>query len=185
MRVKLKQMAHIFYGPHQKAQLGGEVKYLVASHFDALHQPTAFKESYIDTPKEQAILKEGDVIFTGKGHRFFAWAYTPDFGKAVPSSLFYIIRIEENQPVLSEYLAYLLNSTKINGKLKSFSMGTSLPSIQKNELGGLTIDLPSLEHQQKVVKLSKLMDEDIQLTKQLLEKKMTLRAAIINKAIND
>ena len=184
MKVKLKSVTEIFYGPHQRAELDGDTKYLVASHFDDLHQPCKFKDSYIDNPKEQAILKEGDVIFTGKGQRFFAWAYTPDFGRVVPSSLFYILRIQNSELLLAEYLAYYLNSERINAKLRSLSAGTSLPSIQKNELGFFNIEVPSIQEQVKVIELAKLLDQDVQLSSQLLLQKKNLRKGLIDKIIN-
>ena len=163
-----------------------QYKYLLASHFDAFFQPSKFKDSFVDDKEElkRYLLQPNDVIVAGKGHRLFAWAYTDDFGAAVPSSLFYIVKINQPDILLGEYLANYLNSEKMKHKLTALGAGTSIPSIQKNALAGLTIPVPSIEEQQRIIELSKLMDKDVELAEQLLEKKKEMKKGILNKVIN-
>lgn len=186
MKYLLSDIADIYYGPHEKGLMEGGIKYLVSSHFDDFLQPTMFKDSYIDTCKDltRYKLQPNDVIVTGKGHRAFAWAYDPAFGDVVPSSLFYILRLFNPDIILSSYLASYLNSVRIHHKLKSLGAGTSVPSIQKSELAKLTVLVPSLVEQKKIVELANLMDHDVKLTSQLLEKKKAMKSAVINQIIN-
>lgn len=187
MKYKLTDLAQIYYGPHEKGQISGAVKYLVSSHFDHFFQPSLFKESFVkdSNGRERYLLQPNDVIITGKGQRIFAWAYKPEFGKVIPSSLFYIIKINEPDKVIGEYLASFLNSEKINYKLKSLSAGTSIPSIQKNELGQLNVIIPSMEEQKRIVNLSILLDKDVALAAKLLEKKEALKKGLLNRVINN
>lgn len=187
MEYKLADIVQIYYGPHEKGLIKGNVKYLVSSHFDDFFQPSLFKESFIEDAKgrERYLLQANDIIVTGKGQRIFAWAYNTEFGEVIPSSLFYIIKINDPNKVIGEYLANFLNSEKTNYKLKSLSAGTSIPSIQKNELGQLKVIIPAIEEQKRIIELANLLDKDVELAIALLEKKRALKKGLLNMIIND
>jgi restriction endonuclease S subunit len=186
MKFKLAEIAQIYYGPHEKVESKGEIKYLVSSHFDDFFEPSLFKKSYINTIKDadKYLLRPNDIIVTGKGQRIFAWAYKEEFGEVVPSSLFYIIKVD-TKVVLGEFLANLLNSQKMKYKLKSLSGGTSIPSIQKKELGQLDIFIPPLEKQKQIIDINRLLDKDIELATKLLEKKKAFKTGLLNMIINE
>jgi len=187
MKCHLNEIAEIFYGPYEKAEVKGIIKYLVSSHFDEFFEPTFFKESYVDTRKDadKYLLQPNDVIITGKGHRVFAWAYKEEYGRVIPSSLFYIIKINDSDKVMGEYLANYLNSEKINHQLKSLSGGTSIPSIQKRELEQLKVYIPSIEKQKQIIEFSRLLNKDVELAMQLLKKKKALKTGLLNRIINN
>lgn len=186
MKRLLNDIAKIYYGPYEKTETKGSIKYLVSSHFDEYFEPSLFKESYVDAVKDakKYILRPNDIIVTGKGQRIFAWAYKEEYGEVIPSSLFYIIKINDSSKLIGEYLATVLNSQKVKHKLKSLSGGTSIPSIQKKELGQLNIHIPSIEKQMQIIDMSKLLDKDVELATKLLEKKKALKTGILNKLIN-
>jgi restriction endonuclease S subunit len=183
---RLKEITDIYYGPHHKSLYEGNIKYFTASHFNDLFQPSNFKDSYINecSDDDKYMLKPNDVIVTGKGHKLFAWAYNPKYGKVVPSSLFYILRIKSNI-IKGEYLADVLNTAKFNQQLKAISAGTSMPSIQKGELSQLEIMIPPLKKQEEIINLARLMDEDVKLASLILEQKKNLNKSILNKVINE
>jgi restriction endonuclease S subunit len=158
---------------------------LFRSHFDNLCEPTRFEKSYveIDGKNEKHLLQPNDVILAGKGHRIFAWAYEADFGKAIPSSLFYIIRTNPSE-VLGAYLAQYLNSEKVQYNLKLIGSGATITSIPKKELEQISIVLPSIEEQNKIVDFIALLDADVSLTHNLLEKRTALKKGLVNKIIN-
>lgn len=187
MNYQLNEIAQIYYGPYEKAETKGLIKYLVSSHFDEFFEPSLFKESFVDTIKgaDKYILQPNDVIVTGKGQRLFAWAYKEEYGDVIPSSLFYIIKINDSNKVAGEYLANYLNSEKVNYALKALSGGTSMPSIQKKELGQLNIYTPSIEKQKQIIEMSKLLNKDVELASKLLEKKKALKTGLLNIIIND
>tara|TARA_R110002050_G_scaffold254173_1_gene392655 strand:- start:18969 stop:19547 length:579 start_codon:yes stop_codon:yes gene_type:complete len=186
MEYTLADIAHIYYGPYEKAEIKGSIKYFVSSHFDDFFEPTLFKDSFVDSlnEAEKYLLKPNDIIVTGKGQRIFAWAYKPEYGKVIPSSLFYIIKIIDSNQVIGDYLANWLNSEKINYQLKALSGGTSIPSIQKKELEQMKVNIPPIKKQQQIVGLSRLLDRDVQLANHLLETKKAFKTGLLNKIMN-
>ena len=186
MQTTLKNITTFKYGPHLRTQGEGEVKYLHSKHFDELSEPTLFANSFVESSarSEKFLLKKNDVIITGKGLRIFAWAYDEDFGKAVPSSLFFILRPNPNK-VLGKYLALLLNSEKINYQIRQAGAGASILSIPKKELGEIKVDIPSLDKQHEVVYMVKTFNFDIMLTQELLQKKKLLRREVLNQILSN
>ncbi len=169
------------FGYYSKYQREGEVKYLLASHFDENGQLTKFEKSFISYSDklQRFLLKENDVILTGKGLRLFAWAYQKDFGRVIPSSLFYLLR-PKTDVFLGQFLAYYLNTARMQHELKQIGAGGTMLSIPKKELMQLKINIPSLKEQHRIVKIANLVDQDIALAMQLLEKKKALKKGLIN-----
>lgn len=182
---KLGHIAEIQFGPYIKeAQKVGKIKYLMAGHFDKYNQFTNFERTFIETNEKtkRFLLQENDVILTGKGKRLFAWAYDPQIGKAMPSSLFYLLR-PKNKHIIGQYLAHYLNSEKMLYKLKLIGSGSSLPSIPKKELMELEVLVPTLKEQQKFIEMAQILDRDIILTENLLENKKMLKRGLLNDMI--
>lgn len=187
MNKPLEDIAHLYYGPYEKTTIRGAVKYLVSSHFDSNLEPTLFSGSFIDNENtnERYLLRNNDVIITGKGQRFFAWAYKSEYGQVVPSSLFFIVKILDPNLLLGEYLACYLNSPRVAHKIKTLAGGTSIPSIQKTELLQIEILIPPIEQQKKIVEFENLLNKDIELTTRLLDRKLTIKATLLDKVINE
>lgn len=186
MQIKLPKIAEIQYGTYAKTLDKGEVKYLHASHFDEFEKLTQFENSYIEPELKDLkfLLKENDVILAAKGSRNFAWVYTEEYGPCIPSSAFFIIRTNPSK-VNGEYLAYYLNTERIQFLIKGMVTGSGMPSISKKEFMELEITLPKLNEQLKIVEVAKLMDEEIQLTSQLLSAKKNLKKGLIEKLITN
>lgn len=185
MERKLGNIAEIQFGSYDKPEDSGSVKYLHASHFDSLCKPAQFAESYIevDSKNEKFLLQPNDVILAGKGHRTFAWAYQPEFGPAIPSSLFYIIRTNPSK-VIGTYLSHYLNAEKMQHTLKLIGAGATITSIPKKELEQINVFIPSIEEQKKIVDFIELLDEDLKLTQNLLDKRTALKRGFVNRIIN-
>lgn len=175
----------IQYGPHLKADNKGDVKYYVSSHFDEESKPNLFKSSFLQSSDKVAkyLLKEGDILLTGKGNRLFAWAYTTDLGLVVPSSLFFVLRVKSDI-IKGEYLAEMLNSDKMQHQLHQIAAGASILSIPKGELMKLKISTPPISDQEKLCEAAKNLDQNIALTKKLLQQKQILKRGLINKYTN-
>jgi restriction endonuclease S subunit len=183
---KLDEITEIQFGLYEKSQDEGNVKYLLASHFDSSFYPAKFENSYInlDEKSTRFLLEPNDVILAGKGNRIFAWAYDESFGPSVPSSIFYLVR-PKSHTVLGAYLAYYLNSTKTQSNLQSIGAGGTITSIPKRELEQIEIVIPSLDEQQKIVRLAKLLDRNIELSEEIIGLKKTLKRGLINEMINN
>jgi restriction endonuclease S subunit len=184
MIVKIGDLLDIQFGPYEKASEAGEAIYLLGGHFDDDYQFKNDESSYVDLNEKntKVLLQKNDVVLAGKGNRLFAWSYKEEFGNIIPSSLFFVLRAKNND-VLGDYLAYYINSDKFQYDLKLISAGATLPSIPKKELQELSIDLPSLSEQTKIVTFFNLIDHNIELTTELLEKKKALKKGLINNII--
>ena len=182
LKTTLGEIATLRFGPYIKGQSEGEVKYLLASHFDSNYRMTKFELSYVDSERNKLnrhLLVSNDVLLAGKGARIFAWAYDEEIGPAIPSSLFYVIKSDREQ-IRGEYLACYLNSTMIQQKLKAIAGGFKIPSVPKKELIKMPIVIPSIDVQMKFVEMARLLDEDVSLAEDLLKEKSNQRHSIIN-----
>jgi restriction endonuclease S subunit len=184
MKHKLGDIANIHFGPYLKGGDDGDVKYLLASHFDKSFRPTKFEHSFIELDKKtnEELLQPNDIILAGKGQRTFAWAYDKEMGPCVPSSLFFVLHTNPNE-VDGKYLAHYLNTEKMQHQLKLIGGGLTVPSIPKKELQKLSIHIPSMDEQMRFVELAELLEEDVALTELLLSRKRAMRKSVLNRII--
>jgi restriction endonuclease S subunit len=183
---KLVDIADIQFGVYDKPQAQGKIKYLLGKHFDENGLLLdAITDSFIasDSKNAQHLLQAGDVLLAGKGFKIFAWQYTPKMGDAVATSLFYIIKPNPTI-ILPEYLTIVLNSAQVQHQIQIFGSGTSIFSIRKKELVELEIPVPPLEVQSKIAKMGALLQKEMQMTQQILQKKKAIFDAAISKTIN-
>jgi restriction endonuclease S subunit len=185
VKTKISEIGSIQFGANGKGELTGDSKYLLSSHFDDLYNPSKFEKSFIqsDSKLDRYLLEENDIILAAKGHRIFSWAYQSQFGKCIPSSLFYIIKTNPNE-ILGEYLALYLNSEKIQHQLKFLGGGSAILSIRKKELMQLEITIPGLEKQKRLIEFSQLMNQEIAITEEILNQKKVRKNALINEILN-
>lgn len=183
---KLDDIANIQFGVYDKPQSKGKIKYLLGKHFDENgNLLETVTDSFIasDSKNAQNLLQSGDILLAGKGFRIFAWQYTSEMGSAVAASLFYIIQPNPTI-VLPEYLTIVLNSAEVQHQIQIFGSGTSIFSIRKKELVELEIPVPPLDVQAKIGKMGALLQKEMQLTQQILQKKKAIFDAAISKTIN-
>ena len=128
------------------------------------------------------LLQEGDILFAGKGFRFFATLYNVDFGKAVASSIFFVIR-PDIKKVVPGYLASVINLPKNLLHFQQSGAGSSIPSIRKSELMDFTFNLIPFEQQHKIVALQELYIKDLELSENLIKQKQLLFQTALSKII--
>jgi restriction endonuclease S subunit len=177
----LKEISNLQFGYYDKPKEEGDAIYLQAKNFNDFGQFDGSADGYIEiTEKSKGhLLEEGDVLFVGKGMRNFAWKYSTEMGKAIASSIFFVIK-PKSDFVDSDYLVTVFNSTKYQSYFRSLGAGSSIPSIRKNELEAVEIPLPPIEIQQKIARLSGLHQTELALTGKLIDEKNKLFQAVIN-----
>jgi restriction endonuclease S subunit len=77
----------------------------------------------------------------------------------VASTSFFVIRLRD-KTILPAYLAWYLNSNKAQQELKAQAIGTGIPSISKQVLEMLELNVPTLEKQEAVLKISTLFERE-------------------------
>lgn len=185
MYCKLREVAEVSFGLYEPSQLSGSISYLQAKHFNNLGIFMGNTDVYLEETKKtnEFALIEGDVLFVSKGFRYFAAVYSTSFGRAIASSVFFVIKTNP-QLLTPAYLAIVLNSKQSISYFQQLSAGSTIPSIRKNELLDFRVKLISIEEQQKVIKLNELNIKQIELNSLLLEAKQKLFEATISKIIN-
>lgn len=171
----------IKYGPHYRTEKEGHVKYLKGNQFDDDYELTLFNESYvnIDEADRNHLLHDNDVILAAKGFRNFAWKYSADFGECIASSLFYVIKLNEDV-IHPDFFTMAINSPRIQHRLKNVGLGVTIPAIPKNELLRIKIGLPSIEEQGKAIKIYKSLNKQIQIEKEILNKRLRIKNGLLN-----
>lgn len=184
MEVKLKDIAQIQFGYYAQPSKNGNIKYLQAKHFKDLGQLVSDNDTFLeDDEKTNAnLLEDGDILFAAKGFRFFAALYKAEFGKAVASSIFFIIK-PNTQKIIPGYLVSVLNLPKNLLHFQQSGAGSSIPSMRKNELLDFTFNLIPIAQQHKIVSLQELYIKDLELTESLIKKKQLLFQTALNKLI--
>ncbi|WP_314243084.1 restriction endonuclease subunit S [Empedobacter tilapiae] len=180
-RVKIKEIADFNFGYHISEIQNQGILYLQAKNFDENGLYLDNVENFIDkdTIKEEHLLRDGDVLLVGKGMRFFAYKYEQSIGKAIASSIFYLIRVDQNR-ILPDYLVCILNHSKSHKYFNSIGAGSSIPSIRKNELADYEIVLPPIEMQSKIVNIYNLYKYDIQLIEKIKQNNLIRFNQMIN-----
>lgn len=184
MKKTISEIAHIRFGLYSQPTLSGDVAYLQARHFNEQGRMITKPDEFVklDVREESHLLKDGDILFVGKGSRMFAWCYRESSGPCIASSIFFVIR-PKNKLVHPEYLATILNTRRSRANFQQVGSGTNILSIRKSELGAFEIPLLSLDEQQQIAELSEMHQQEIFITKQLITLKEKLYAGIISKLI--
>ncbi len=136
----------------------------------------------IDKPAEQYMINKGDVLFLSRGHRNWAAPIIHDLKDTVAVSHFFVIRLKQNT-VLPEYLAWYINQTPAQEYLYNLARrGTHMPLIPLSAFKELTIEIPDIMTQGKIVELSKLMEKEKRFITKLQGKRTLLINAVCLKA---
>lgn len=140
---------------------------------------------YIDKPADSYLINKGDVLFLSRGQRNWAVAITDDLKDTITVSHFFVIKIK-NAHILSEYLSWYINQAPAQEYLHTNARrGTHMPLIPLAAFTGLTVEVPDVETQKKIIELSKLMEKEKRLLSELQIKRSLLISAISLKAIKN
>lgn len=168
---KLHNIATIQTGVFAKTAPNPNAFYLQQDDFDSngvlcnTAQPTVI----IDRAKH--LLVAGDLLLASKGNNNMCVVIPELEQKCVASPSFLVIRLSDKTSVLPEYVAWYINLPATQKALAAQARGTSIMSISKATLGELEIPIPSLETQQKYIKLSKLQKREQQLYEAIAERR--------------
>ncbi len=184
MKVKLKHISKIQFGIYKPSDSEGPVNYLQAKNFTdegmILQNIDTFLQEENKNPN--FLLQFGDVLFAGKGNRFFAAAYSEDWGKAVASSTFYVISLH-TKSILPEYLSAVLNLPHSISYLEQAATGSTILSLRKKELEDFELSVPTLEFQQKIIQFRNLHNLELDLAEKIREQKKILYQSAITKIL--
>lgn len=128
-------------------------------------------------------LQENDVLFVGRGSRFFAVHVKKVSQQSVASPHFYVLRNKKSAKVLPEFLTWYLNSQAAQKFYAATQEGSALPYLSRKTLDTLPIQLPDLETQKKIVSAYECWRKQKQLLEELAETKDAYINALLEKTL--
>jgi restriction endonuclease S subunit len=189
--LKLVEIADIRTGlvlSRKKAALSDEVKIhykqiTLKSFSNTTSLVTPYIDEFISTEEisDTYISRVGDVVVRLREPITAVYIDKDTEGLVVPS-LMGIVRAKSNM-VDSEFLAYYINSTTAQRMIGRETKGTTIPMIKTKDLEGIEVVLPSLERQERVVRLMKLSQKETELLDKLKREKKRLSQAVLDTII--
>lgn len=123
-------------------------------------------------------LKREDVIFLARGNRTIAATIDDAPGRALISPHFYLMRIKPDAPMLPSFLAWQINQKPIQDSLGIAAEGTAQRSIRRAALEKLSLAVPPLEVQQRVVALVNAAKAETKALKKLIANRERMLKAV-------
>lgn len=123
--------------------------------------------THIDNVKDDAWLRAGDVLFSGKGSRFFAVALADLPERTVASPHLTLLRINSLDQLLPAYLAWVINGEAAQAHLKGAATGAVVQYIPRHILSRLPVPLPPLSVQQHIAAIAAAWRKEKELTEHL------------------
>lgn len=183
--IVLKDLAEIRFGINGKGMKGLPLSFVQVKDYPdgrTLIESDVFS---IDSEmiKERDFLKNNDLLFAGKGSKSFSVVWNGEIKNAVASSTFYIIQVVKDV-ILPQYLAWFLNSEIAQNYFNNNMYGVTIKNISKKVLEELSVIVPDISEQIKIVKINELWMEEKRLMGLLLDKKERLYQKLLITNIN-
>lgn len=118
--------------------------------------------------KQPDWLKAGDVLFVSKGARFYAVCIDEPPGPAVCSPHFFHLQVAPHVSLLPAFLAWQINQPPFQRQLHQAAEGSSQLSIRRPVLESLTLSVPPLAAQHRIVALAELARQERRALHQLI-----------------
>lgn len=138
-----------------------------------------------NVPKKYELCKEGDIAFADASEDTNEVAKVVEFynldGKKVVCGLHTIHGRNNNGQTAKGFLGYCFSSTVFHNQIRRIAQGTKIYSINTRNFSEVFVGLPSMNEQQKIATLLRLMDERIATQNKIIEDWKKLKSAIYQK----
>ena len=160
-----------------------QIKDIDAGHGHQLDAGSLWRVS----PRRDAakdLLREGDVLYLGKGRRNYA---TPILSLpagaegTIAAGYFFVLRLTRDD-IRPDYLAWYINQPAAQQYLAEYFRGTGIPFIRQDDFARLEVRIPPLVVQERIVRLHELALREGQLLARLRQKRARLIHGICMKA---
>lgn len=118
--------------------------------------------------KQPDWLRAGDVLFVSRGTRFYAVCIDEPPSPAVCSPHFFLLRVLPQASLLPAFVAWQINQPPFQRQLQQAAEGSSQLHIRRPVLESLTLCVPSLADQQRIVALADLAGQERHALRQLI-----------------
>ena len=115
-------------------------------------------------------VSRGDVLVIARGQEHKAHCIDEDLPKTLVAFSFYILRLDSSL-ILPGYLAWSLNQPRVQAQINAASRGTGISYISRQALENLSVQVPTLTVQHKIVQILELWHRIKAIRRQLDEKR--------------
>jgi hypothetical protein len=130
----------------------------------------------VDNP-DPYLVSQGDVLFLSRGYRLYAAVVSDALTNTIATGYFFILHPDEKR-VRPEFLAWSINQPDFQDALRPFTRGSHMPLVSKADFQDLTIVLPSMAVQDRILTLNRLVDRERELMAALQQKRGELIQAV-------
>lgn len=133
---------------------------------------TGLVRTDINDVREDHLVRPGDILFGSRGSRKHALAVRTVPEKAVFS--YQVFAIETRPAVLPEYLSWYINQKPAQRYIEENSMGSYVTTISKSALSQMSVPVPPMAVQQRIVDVFRLFEKEKALVREIEEKRAGL-----------
>ena len=133
------------------------------------------------SPKTNYV-SEGDILFVGRGTRFFAVEVKERLDQTIAAPYFQILR-PINPELSPSYLAWFLNHNKAQKFFHREAKGSAITYVSKSILEKLTLEIPTRRTQEKILAISECLENELSILSHLAEKRTLLINTMIENKI--
>lgn len=129
---------------------------------------------HLDPLPEKYLVRAGDVVFRSRGERTTAAVIDAAFSGAALAVLPLMILRPDPRVLSGAYLAWAINQEPAQRHFGENAQGTSLRMVSRSSLEDLEIAVPSIQAQQRILRLDALAERERGLAHQLTLKRHEL-----------
>lgn len=134
-----------------------------------------------DRKPELYSVSKNDLLFQARGTNHFTYCINEDLTNVLASNSFYIIRPDKHI-ILPQYLTWYLNLKTTLDHLELESGGSIISFISINTLSKLSIDVPSMAVQKKIIKIQELAMKERDIHERLSDLRLHLADTVCKNA---
>lgn len=128
---------------------------------------------------DRYLVSDGDIVFRSRGDSTIATVVTGIGNEKVAAILPLIILRPDRSVVTPDFVAWSINLPASQRHLDSNAQGGSIRMVSKSALDDLSIDVPDLTSQQRIVTAASLARREAALTASLADKHLTLTTTML------
>jgi len=133
---------------------------------------------------ERNLVQKGDLVFRTRGETVNSAFVKDDPGRCVVAAPLLHIRVERPDWVMPEYLNWFISQPQAQAYFHSRAIGATQKVISKRILDGLTVSIPDLETQRRIVDIADLSLRESFLLNKLAEKKSKYVSGVLIRKVN-
>ncbi|MCC5934811.1 MAG: restriction endonuclease subunit S [Balneolales bacterium] len=181
---KIKSISKVSFGINPTPSADGDLPCILSGSISSNGEYSPSVNTLISSQsiKSSDQLQAGDILFAAKGPVKFPYVLKERDLPAVASSVFFVITVRQDR-VVPEYFAWCLMLPKIRHQLEMMAEGSTIKSVSIRDFRLLSVPVPPLPVQKKIISLQQLQKEYEAKTRRIAELRVSLHQEISNQLV--